>query len=258
MQLYQEQIDQDHKIDIILFNHNLDLSEEESLVCAQRFSQLNETDTIVLAPVDVTHEDNPYIQSGIHSVIRKPARSAVLFETIAEILGDNSVESYGGEESVIQPIQNNFPTIDEKRRILLAEDNHINQLVVRHMLDPNRYDLEIAENGKVAFEKFKSTPEAFDIILMDVSMPVMDGRDATRNIRKFEHQQELDPTPIICLTAHVMPADVLKSKQAGMDGYLAKPIAQAELESAIAKWFAHSKNQDDLADNMQTANAVSR
>ena len=123
-----------------------------------------------------------------------------------------------------------------KTRILLAEDNQVNQLVIKHMLDPNIYELVIANNGREALRRFETDPDKFDLVLMDVSMPEMDGYEASRAIREFENGSKSDPTPIVCLTAHVMAADIDRSRDAGMDDYLPKPVSKDKLQAVVKRW----------------------
>jgi len=104
------------------------------------------------------------------------------------------------------------------------------------MLTAKHHILTIAANGREALEHFKSSDQDFDIVLMDVSMPEMDGLEATKAIRKFEVAQNATRTPIVCLTAHVLAADVEQSFEAGMDDFLSKPISQVKLREALVRW----------------------
>ncbi len=126
-----------------------------------------------------------------------------------------------------------------RMRILLAEDNHVNQLVVKHMLDPNAFELDITVNGVDAVEHFE-TNGPFDLVLMDVSMPEMDGYEATGAIRAIEAQKDISRTPIICLSAHILGADKTRSLEAGMDDFLAKPINQDQLFAVLDRWAERS------------------
>ena len=101
------------------------------------------------------------------------------------------------------------------------------------MLGAN-YDLVIAENGKVGVELFQECSPA--IILMDLSMPVMDGLDATRCIRRIEAEKNLPRTPIIAATAHVLEQDRDNCRRAGMDDFIAKPIKKQTLDSVVDRW----------------------
>jgi CheY-like chemotaxis protein len=110
------------------------------------------------------------------------------------------------------------------------------------MLPARKYQIVVAANGREAVNEFKSS--AFDVILMDVSMPVMDGYEATRMIRDIEKDEGRARTPIVCLTAHVMASDVDDSMEAGMDDFLAKPISQDKLEKVIARCLAGDSGRE--------------
>lgn len=135
------------------------------------------------------------------------------------------------------------PVVKEKR-ILLVEDYPTNQLVVMKPLQDAGYLVDLAENGYDAVRAY--TSEQYDLIFMDVQMPIMDGYEATRQIRALEkkkrEQQKTDQitvterTPIIAMTAHAMKEDREKCLQVGMDDYIAKPIRQVNLFAILNKW----------------------
>src|SRR6185312_8650850 len=112
-------------------------------------------------------------------------------------------------------------------RILVAEDNPINQKVMKHLLSRAGYLVEIAENGVEALEKAKQRP-VYDMILMDCQMPVMDGFESTRMIRKTECAERV---PIIAVTANASLEEREKCVAAGMDDYLSKPISRKALDA---------------------------
>ena len=120
-------------------------------------------------------------------------------------------------------------------RVLIAEDNRVNQLVVTNMIAGLGCDIEIAENGRVAVEKFKDNRP--DLIIMDVSMPEMDGLEATKAIRAYEREHEFGRVPIIAATAHAMEEDRKRCRSAGMDDYIAKPLRQDAILSKIRQWI---------------------
>ena len=123
-------------------------------------------------------------------------------------------------------------------RILLVEDNPVNQKLAGMMLGKAGYHVEIAGNGLEAVEKFTATPDDFDLIFMDVQMPVMDGYAATRRIRQWEGQNRARPVPILALTAHALPEEVRKSLDAGCTAHLTKPIRKPVLLEAIREFAA--------------------
>ncbi|WP_373960506.1 response regulator [Vibrio gigantis] len=147
--------------------------------------------------------------------------------------------------SIVTPIHNAAPTIQaakttlpeehqeepvpsKSEKILLVEDNRVNQKVASVMLKKAGYTFEIADNGQIAVDMYQND-SSFDIILMDCMMPVMDGFTATREIREHEKNLGLTKTPIIALTASVIDDDIQKCFDSGMNGYVAKPVRKEKL-----------------------------
>ncbi|MEZ9762254.1 response regulator [Vibrio splendidus] len=127
------------------------------------------------------------------------------------------------------PEQAELNVIPKKsERILLVEDNRVNQKVASVMLTKAGYAFEIADNGQIAVDMYQND-SSFDIILMDCMMPVMDGFTATKEIREHEKNLGLSKTPIIALTASVIDDDIQKCFDSGMDGYVAKPVRKEKL-----------------------------
>lgn len=122
--------------------------------------------------------------------------------------------------------------------ILLAEDNHVNQKLAVRILEKYYHRVTVANNGFEAYEAVKK--RAFDVVLMDVQMPVMGGFEATAKIRAWERENKVARTPILALTAHAMLGDREKCLQAEMDDYLSKPLKQAHLIQCIIKYAAMS------------------
>ncbi len=119
-------------------------------------------------------------------------------------------------------------------RILLAEDSEDNRLLIKTYLKQSPHQLDMAENGQIAVEKFREKP--YDLVLMDMNMPVMDGYTATMTIRQWEEQEGSPPTPIIALTAFALKEDEQKSIAAGCNAHLTKPIKKKILLEALAAW----------------------
>ena len=123
-------------------------------------------------------------------------------------------------------------------RILLVDDSGDNRLLVQSFLKKTPFTIDTAENGNIAVEKFKDS--AYDIILMDMQMPVMDGYEATRQIRRWEQSRGLKKTPVLALTAYALLEEVRKCQEAGCSGHLAKPIKKQDLLNAIME---HTKER---------------
>jgi CheY-like chemotaxis protein len=119
-------------------------------------------------------------------------------------------------------------------RILVAEDGLVNQKLATALLQKLGHTVTLAENGQQAVDKWQESPEDFDLILMDVLMPELDGIEATQVIRKLE-QATGRQIPIIAVTAQAMKGDRETCLAAGMDDYMSKPIRQATLEEVIAR-----------------------
>ncbi len=201
------------------------------------------TPIVMLTSVDEGMRKSDIEEVGIDAYLVKPARSGVLRETIVAILNKAPLDAAAENEETAEGAgeeEGAAIMASDKIRVLLAEDNEVNQLVVKHMLSANRYDLTIANNGREAVEAFRASP-AFHFILMDVSMPELDGYEATAEIRAIEAAQETERTPIICLSAHVMTQDVERSQDAGMDDFLAKPVNLDKLEAVAARWTPADK-----------------
>ncbi len=170
-------------------------------------------------------------QAGIEDTLIKPVHSLLLYDTVVRILGGKDVQNTprtsAGRERELMDLSNL-----RGARILLAEDNELNQQVACELLEHVGMQVEIAEHGALAVEKVRQ--RAFDLVLMDMQMPVMDGLEATRRIRQLPDMAAL---PIVAMTANVMQADRDRCEEAGMNDYLSKPIEPEELWQALQKWI---------------------
>jgi two-component system, sensor histidine kinase and response regulator len=118
--------------------------------------------------------------------------------------------------------------------VLLAEDNTVNQRLATRLLEKRGHRVTVANNGQEAIIHLQKSP--FDLVLMDVQMPLVDGLAATRMIRKQEEETGMHQA-IVALTAHAIKGDQERCKAAGMDGYLAKPIRPEELDAVLQKYM---------------------
>jgi CheY-like chemotaxis protein len=175
------------------------------------------------------------LQEGVAACLTKPVRRAELQTTLRTALQSSSrvtarpVIAPPPREAAVQP------TILRPLRILLAEDNTVNQLVARKLLGRRGHIVTVASNGREALAMLDagSTNEPlFDLVLMDVQMPEMDGFEATAALRLHEAKSGRR-IPIIAMTAHAMKGDQERCLDAGMDGYVTKPIQPAVLLAAI-------------------------
>jgi two-component system sensor histidine kinase/response regulator len=164
---------------------------------------------------------------GIHSYLVKPIRRAELREAIMRLLSDPQ-----GSASVSTQVSATVPFPDTRPlRILLVDDLEDNRFLITTYLKKSPYLIEIAENGEIAVEKFKNGE--FDVVLMDMQMPVMSGIEATRIIREWEKDRHRAPKPIIALTASALREEIQNSLRAGCSHHLTKPVRKSELIAAI-------------------------
>ena len=173
---------------------------------------------------------------GIESYLVKPVNPSGLLNAILESFGHEEVY-----ESVAQP------SIDieslKGAHLLLAEDNEINQQVAEELLTAQGMVVDIAGNGKLAVDMLYESPNRYDAVLMDIQMPIMDGYEATRTIRK---DVQFDEIPVIAMTANVMAGDREKARNSGMDDHISKPIDVKELFSVLDKWLDISEERRAL------------
>ncbi len=133
----------------------------------------------------------------------------------------------------IQPINADFTG----KRILIVEDLPINRVILIELLTSTGALFDEAENGQIAVDKYTANPEGYDLILMDMLMPVMGGLDATRKIRERDHLRST-PVPILALTANAFQEDVAACLQAGMQGHISKPVNYDELVSILDRFLS--------------------
>jgi two-component system, sensor histidine kinase and response regulator len=176
---------------------------------------------------------------GIGAHLVKPVKQSELYDSIAETLGV-SVPALGGLAESKSPAPLAAPL-----RILLVEDSLANQKLAMGLLSKWGHKVTLAINGREAVATATSS-EPFDLVLMDVQMPEMDGFEATSRIRQFEQSAARPRLPIVAMTAHAMKGDRERCFEAGMDGYISKPVRAAELARIIAQ-FAPGKRPTPVA-----------
>jgi signal transduction histidine kinase/DNA-binding response OmpR family regulator len=170
---------------------------------------------------------------GVSAYLLKPIRQSELREAIARVLGAR-------EQKGAIPLITRYSLHDARDpavalRILLAEDNPVNQLLAKRLLQKRGHHVTVAANGREALAAVHG--ESYDLVLMDVQMPEIDGIEATVTIRKSE-QNTGNHLPVIALTAHAMKGDRARCLEAGMDGYLSKPIRPQELDDLLDSYVA--------------------
>ncbi len=168
-------------------------------------------------------------QLGLGGYLVKPIRRVDLQKAIMIALGRTKAAAGRGIRAESPEIQQQVPL-----NILLAEDSPDNRLLIQSYLKHTPYQLEMVGNGLLALEKLKT--KSYDLVLMDIQMPVLDGYAATKAIRQWEREQHRERSPIVALSAFGLSGDAEKSLAAGFTAHLSKPIQKADLLAAIAAY----------------------
>lgn len=207
--------------------------------------ELLKAQVVALCTVGTEDGAREYFGDRCSAVISKPVHLSLLFNCLNDLMGE---ECSSGATTFISPsvmdasLGNRLPL-----KILLAEDNLTNQKLATLTLKQMGYKAEIANNGAEALSAIKR--EDFDLVLMDVQMPEMDGLEATRQIRAHQEAQGGHRTRIVAMTANATAADKEKCFQAGMDDYVSKPVRPEALQRALVR--GQEKNEPDARDDVE-------
>jgi two-component system, sensor histidine kinase and response regulator len=191
---------------------------------------------------------------GIAAYLLKPVRQAELREAIARVL--SAKEQAGGIPMITQYSLQADAAPARRLHILLAEDNPVNQKLAIRLLEKRGHHVSLATNGREALSALAKSP--YDLVLMDVHMPDMDGLEATRRLRQKEkaepsgHRQA-----VVAMTALVMKGDRERCTEAGMDGYLAKPIRPQELDEVLDTYLARNRQDVSVPTSSRLTEAAS-
>lgn len=184
-----------------------------------------------------------FSKAGFKGYLPTPVSKKKLSQMLAYILGMEGEKVLDSDLSA--GIMTSHRLSENKKytaSILLVEDNPVNQKMTDLMLSKAGYMIDIAADGKEAVQKYTTKPDAYDLIFMDINMPAMDGFQATRLIRSFEEENmDLPKVPILALTANVLDDFKVKCNEAGMDGFLTKPIKRDLVFQAIQQWAGKRK-----------------
>jgi len=205
---------------------------------------------IVLTSMNLSTEDDMLAAQDVQAHLMKPVRADQLHETVSEVL--RAARSVKDRRGAAAAVENNIlplrptsasvtPAVQaegEELDVLVAEDNEVNQILFTQMLTAAGLRFRIVGNGEEAVAIFRESPPG--VILMDISMPLMNGLEASRAIRELEHGTG-NRVPIVAVTAHVLHGDREECLAAGMDDYLAKPISTEKLEEQLDRWLKRSK-----------------
>ncbi len=202
---------------------------------------------VMLTSVNETDDRRTFSSLGIQGHLVKPARSSLLLETIIQVIQEDRVNAQASTDPIdAKPVlpEEALPTPEivrpkDKVDVLVCEDNEVNRLVFSQVLEGMDISYEMAVNGKQGVEFYEKYSPS--MIIMDVSMPEMNGHEATAAIREIEAGTG-QHTPILGVTAHAIVGDREKCLEAGMDDYLTKPVSPDALVERVTHWLGSGKN----------------
>jgi len=218
-----------------------DLGETDGLEFTSAVAEsedLRATRVLVLAPLTQRNASGTAAAAGAAGVVTKPVRHQALHDLIRAALG---LEVRTEARAALLKGQPRGARPRSRARVLLAEDNPVNQKVAARMLEKLGHTVDVVGNGLEAIQAARRLP--YDVILMDCQMPEMDGYTAAGEIRKLEGT--VSHTPIIAMTANAMAGDRERCLEAGMDDYVAKPIRTEELFAALGRWIGWENEQGE-------------
>ncbi len=223
-------------VDLVILDYHMpEINGGELALEIRRMPKLADVPIIMLTSVDHTAEGEDFSRFGIDGYLTKPARANLLLKMIVQTLHSErgqAVHSEPSEPAIEAPSE--LPEDEEPVDILVADDNDVNRAVYTQILTNAGFTYKIAGNGAEAVQFFQLYKPR--IVCMDVSMPVMNGYEATEQIRQIEHELNTH-TPVIGITAHALADDRQRCEDAGMDDYLAKPVSPQALIEMISSWY---------------------
>lgn len=205
----------------------IDSTHEDFIATLRNYQSFK--DTIILAAIDGKANDSRPISKSVDETFIRPISPSLFEEKVETLLNIHGASS----ENLTEEVPSSFG-LD----ILIAEDNEVNQIVFSEVLNDLGANFKIAENGQEAVDLWKSHNPA--IVLMDVSMPIMSGHEATIAIRTIEKENGLRHTPICAITAHALKGDRDDCIAAGMDDYLSKPVSPDMMAEKIRSLLPNS------------------
>lgn len=237
MKVLREQAGKDQPVDALYIDNKLPGMQGNQLARAIRSDkQLPQPKMVIITPVGEGLGAEELQELNIVHQFHKPVKRQTLRQSLS-ILFDQMPEDDNRVDNINTEAEQ---TNSGELRILLVEDNYINQQVAVEMLKTMGFMVDVAENGEEALQTLNTAIEPYDVILMDCQMPVMDGYETSRAIRISSSPNYDANIPIIALTAHAMKGDAEKCYDAGMNSYLTKPISNEALKEELAKWIRPS------------------
>jgi len=239
-------------IDLIILDYQMPDHDGIDFVNAVRHTgKFDHIPIILLSSVDGPYIVKQIDQLNIDKFLTKPPRGSILFDCICDLTVGRQINNFKEpcsassltDKTLKQKVSKevNQDQVASRHDVLIAEDNDVNQMFAKRAMTELGFSYTIVENGKLAVDAWKRYRPK--IILMDISMPEMDGYEATQTIRDIEKLKNLGHTPIIAVTAHAMSEDKARCLKHGMDDYLSKPLTMDKLGDCLNKWLLESADK---------------
>ena len=234
--LARTQANLEEPFDIVVLDHNMPGMSGLKLASKIKDDPIikNNVICIMLTGLSIAPTLSMAREAGIRRVLTKPVTGKVLKTTLASEL-DQATKDSEQKQNFLQKTS----LIEGPLRILVAEDHHLSQKVIKGMLSKMGIEVFTVDNGLQALQEAKS--RLYDMILMDCDMPELDGFKATQEIRKWERKEGFSEIPIIALTAHILDEHRKKGRECGMNAHLSKPVILSELHETIIHWAAQPR-----------------
>jgi len=216
----------------------------------QKDQQLADTRLVLLASQGRRGDAQKMQQIGFSGYLSKPINQSELYNILLQVAGITGVDS--AQQPSTRHAAHQLPQY--KARVLVVEDNAVNQMVAQGMLNKFGIQIDIAGNGEEAITALTQLP--YDLVFMDCQMPVMDGFTATRQIRDPQSGVKNCAIPVIAMTANAMQGDRERCLEAGMNDYIAKPVDPSKLHQALEQWLPDHCSSDVAKEDASTASSA--
>jgi two-component system sensor histidine kinase/response regulator len=222
--------------DLVIIDYTMPGMDGEALgVAIKAAADLKETRMLMLAPGGPHGDAQRLKRIGFQACLSKPVKQLLLYDALVAVFSDPGRPTIKAASATSNACRLLPRAARVDRRILVVEDNPINLKVAVKILDTFGYQADTACNGRQALEKLGRAD--YDLVLMDIQMPEMDGYEATARIRDHQNSMCARVIPIVAMTANAMKGDREKCLQAGMDDYISKPIDPRQLQRLLSKWL---------------------
>ncbi|MCH2156351.1 MAG: response regulator [Opitutales bacterium] len=240
-----------HPFDITLLDTSLEESNRQAYLDGLLAGSVISRQLVLILPVSASAEyTERYSLMGAKRMISKPVTHAELLEVCLRVVkgGKDSRHAFGALPAPVTAATNKEARATHSMRILLVEDNEVNRRVALGILNKRQHQVDVAINGIEAVKRFRQA--RYDVILMDIQMPKMDGLEATKIIRSSEGDNR-ERTPIVAMTAHAMNEAKDEAFEAGMDDFISKPLDRQLFIKMVEKFSPESKGKELSEDAME-------